>query len=59
MLGCCALDFSVLRCGHMVGFCEHGNESYGFIKLWGLLQQLRDSQILKNDSLPCIYQKCA
>ena len=37
ILGCFAVDSSLSGCGHMAGFCEHGNESYDFIKLWGLL----------------------
>jgi hypothetical protein len=37
------------RKGQTAGFCEHGNEHISFIKLWEFLDELRNSQLIKNE----------
>jgi hypothetical protein len=36
----------------MMGYCEHGHETSGFIKYWEIFEWLSDWQLLKKVSAP-------
>jgi hypothetical protein len=44
------LDSSGARWSLVMGYCEHSNVSSGFIKIEGVLDQLSDYRLLKNNS---------
>jgi hypothetical protein len=49
-MGWYGLHFSGLGWGLVEFFCEHDNETSGYIKFWGVLEQLGDWQVLRKGS---------
>jgi hypothetical protein len=51
-IGSGGMDWIDLAQDRDQGFCEHDNESSGFIKCWEILEWLRNLRLLKKGSAP-------
>jgi hypothetical protein len=55
MMGWHVIDSSGPEYGSAEGSCEHGNEAFGIIKCWEILEYLSNWRLFRKDLAPYSY----